>query len=102
MDNYKDDQVLQIFNDEYFADGKAFIERRISINQFPVGTNIDDRNDKLRELNKISDEKEWKGKMRELMQKEGSVNRLFIGRTKGNSSGLFLSGPDGKRDGIFS
>ncbi len=96
MDNYKDDQVLQIFNDEYYADGKAFIERGISINQFPVGTNIDDRNDKLRELNKISDEKERKGKMRELMQKEGSVNRLFIGRTKGNSSGLFLSGPDGK------
>ena len=30
------------------------------------------------------------------MKNEGAVNRLFIGRTKGNSSGLFLSGPDGQ------
>ncbi len=96
MDNYKDDQVLQILNDEYYANGKAFIERGISINQFPAGTNIDDRNKKIEELNKIVDEKERKLKLRALMQKEGSVNRLFIGRTKGNSSGLFLSGPDGQ------
>ncbi len=26
MDNYKDDQVLQILNDEYYADGKAYIK----------------------------------------------------------------------------
>ncbi|MEO6820006.1 MAG: hypothetical protein ABI266_08790 [Ginsengibacter sp.] len=96
MDNYKDDQVIQILNDEYYADGKAFIERGISINQFPLGTNMDVRNKKLEELETIKDEKERKTKIRELMQKEGSVNRLFIGRTKGNSSGLFLSGPDGK------
>ena len=96
MDNYKDDQVIQILNDEYYADGKSFIERGISINQFPEGTNIDDRNKKLEELKTISDDKERKQKIRELMQKEGSVNRLFMGRTKGNSSGLFLSGPDGK------
>lgn len=96
MDNYKDDQVLQILNDEYYADGKAFIERGISINQYPVGTNLDDRNKKLEELNKIKNEKEREEKTRELMQKESAVNRLFIGRTKGNSSGLFLAGPDGQ------
>jgi hypothetical protein len=96
MDNYKDDQVLQILNDEYYAEGKTFIERGISINQFPEGTNIDDRNKKLEELKAIKYDKERKSKTRELLQKEGSVNRLFIGRTKGNSSGLFLSGPDGK------
>jgi hypothetical protein len=96
MDNYKDDQVLQILNDEYYANGKAFIERGISINQYPLGSNIDERNKKLDELNKISDEKERKLKIRELMKNEGAVNRLFIGRTKGNSSGLFLSGPDGQ------
>lgn len=95
MDNYKDDQVIQILNDEYYSGGKAFIERGISINQYPLGTNIDDRNKKLDEINKIKDDKERKLKTKELMQKEGSINRLFIGRTKGNSSGLFLSGPDG-------
>lgn len=95
MDNYKDDQVIQILNDEYYADGKAFIERGITINQYPLGTNIDQRNQQLRELEKIPDETERRQKIRELMKKEGSVSRLFIGKTKGNSSGLFLSGPDG-------
>jgi hypothetical protein len=96
MDNYKDDQVIQLLNDEYYSNGKALIERGISINQFPEGTNIDDRNKKLEELQKLPDNAERKGKIRELMQKEGSVNRLFLGKTKGNSSGLFLSGPDGQ------
>ncbi len=95
MDNYKDDQVVQILNDEYYADGKAYIKRGISINQFPVGSNMEERNKKLKEYRAITDEKERKQKIRELMKNEGSVNRLFIGRTKGNSSGLFLAGPDG-------
>lgn len=96
MDNYKDDQVVQILNDEYYANGKAYIQRGININQFPTGTNIDDRNKKIEEINKIKDEKERNSKLNELWEKEGSVNRVFLGRTKGNSSGLFLSGPDGK------
>lgn len=96
MDNYKDDQVIQILNDEYYEDGKAYIQRGMSINQYPLGSNIDVRNAKIEELEKITDEKERNQKMNELWKKEGSVNRLFIGRTKGNSSGLFLRGPDGK------
>lgn len=96
MDNYKDDQVVQILNDEYYANGKSYIQRGININQFPTGTNIDDRNKKIEEINKIKDEKERNSKLNELWEKEGSVNRVFLGRTKGNSSGLFLSGPDGK------
>lgn len=96
MDNYKDDQVVQILNDEYYANGKAYIQRGININQYPAGTNIEERNMKIEEINKIQDEKERKLKLNELYEKEGSVNRVFLGRTKGNSSGLFLSGPDGK------
>ena len=95
MDNYKDDQVIQILNDEHYSDGRAFIKRGISINQYPVGSDIDERNNKLKQLKTIPDKKEQKEKIRELMQKEGAVNRLFIGKTKGNSSGLFLAGPDG-------
>jgi len=96
MDNYKDDQVLQILNDEYYTGGKAFVERGISINQYPQGSNMEERNKKLEELRLIENENERKIKIRELMQNEGPVNRLFIGKTKGNSSGLFLAGPDGK------
>lgn len=95
MDNYKDDQVIQILNDEYYADGKASIKRGISINQFPVGSNMMDRNEKLEKLKTIEDEKERKEKINELMNKEGSVNRLFMGKTRGDSSGLFLAAPDG-------
>ena len=96
MDNYNDDQVVQILNSEYYEDGKAFIERGIKINQYPVGSNIDERNKKAEEINKIADKNERNLKLKELYEQEGSVNRLFIGRTKGNSSGLFLAGPDGK------
>lgn len=96
MDNYKDDQVVQLLNDEYYANGKPYIQRGININEFPPGTNIDDRNKKIEEINKLSDEKEKKRQLNQLWEKEGSINRLFLGRTKGNSSGLFLSGPDGK------
>tara|TARA_R110001592_G_scaffold363279_1_gene683029 strand:+ start:4541 stop:5272 length:732 start_codon:yes stop_codon:yes gene_type:complete len=96
MDNYKDDQVIQILNDEYYADGDASIERGISINQYPVGTNIEERNKKIAKINKIKNEKERTSELNKLWEKEGPVNRLFMGRTRGNSSGLFLAGPDGK------
>ena len=57
MDNYKDDQVLQILDDEFYADGKAYIERGISINHFPIATNIDERNKKLDQIKTTPDEK---------------------------------------------
>ncbi|AEE18432.1 hypothetical protein JM84_1230 [Dokdonia sp. Hel_I_63] len=95
MDNYKDDQVVQILNDEYYKDGKAYIKRGISINQYPIGSNMEKRNNKLMKLRSIEDDEERKQKINELMENEGPVNRLFIGKTKGNSSGLFLAGPDG-------
>ncbi|QRM88839.1 hypothetical protein FG167_06195 [Lacinutrix sp. WUR7] len=95
MDNYKDDQVVQILNDEYYSNGIAYIKRGLSINQYPVGSNVDERNEKLKQLRTIEDKEERKEKINALMEKEGAVNRLFIGKTKGNSSGLFLAGPDG-------
>jgi len=95
MDNYKDDQVIQILNDEFYTDGKAYIKRGISINQYPVGSSMVERNNKLKELRTIEDEKDRREKINQLIKKEGPVNRLFIGKTKGNSSGLFLAGPDG-------
>lgn len=96
MDNYNDDQVVQISNEEHYADGKAYIERGININQYPVGSNMEVRNKKIAEIRKIADKAERNKQLNDLWEKEGPVNRLFIGRTKGNSAGLFLSGPDGK------
>lgn len=96
MDQYKNDQVLQILNDEHYADGKTYIERGITINEYPEGADHDVMNQKLKELNKIKDDKERKEKINELMKKEGHIQRLFMGKTYGNSSGLFLAGADGK------
>ncbi|MDO6596001.1 hypothetical protein Q4512_03685 [Oceanihabitans sp. 2_MG-2023] len=58
MDNYKDDQAVQILNDEYYSNAKAYIKRGISINQYSVGSIIDERNNKLKKLSMIEDGKE--------------------------------------------
>jgi hypothetical protein len=96
MDQYHEDQVIQILNAEYYENGKSNIERGISISDFPIGSNIEERNTKMKELEKIENADERKQKMREWMKQSGSKKRLFIGRTRGNSSGLFLADTNGQ------
>lgn len=96
MDNYRDDQVIQLLNDENYNNGKTYIKRGLSINQYPIGSSMVARNKKLDSLRKIEDIDERKKKINNVMKKEGPVNRLFLGKTRGDSSGLFLAGPDGK------
>jgi hypothetical protein len=96
MDQYKEDQVIQLLNDESFKDGKSNIQRGLSINEYPNGSTLEARTNKLKELEKIENETERKKKIREFYNKEGVKQRVFIGRTAGNSSGLFLAGTDGK------
>jgi len=79
MDNYKDDQVVQILNDEFYANGKAYVQRGININQYPTGTNIDDRNKKIEAINTIADEKERKQKLQELFEKRRGWCGTFVG-----------------------
>jgi len=96
MDNFHDDQVIQILNDETYENGSAKIQRGLTIKEFPIGSNIVSRNAKFEELEKIKDPKERDDKMNELWKKEGSKNRLFVGRNKNNDSGLFLYDTNGK------
>jgi hypothetical protein len=95
MDNYHDDQVVQILNSEEYSNGKNSIQRGIIINEYPIGSNIDTRNAQYKELEKIEDEKIRTQKIEELRAKEGSKRRLFIGRTKANDSGVFLYDSEG-------
>lgn len=95
MDNYHDDQVIQILNTEEYENGKSAIQRGLTINEYPLGSNIDIRNAKFKELEKIENKEVRDQKMDELWAKEGSKKRLFIGRNKSNSSGLFLYDKDG-------
>jgi hypothetical protein len=95
MDNYHDDQVIQILNSEEYENGKSNIQRGLIINEYPIGSNIDVRNAQYEELEKIKDEKLRNQKMEELRVKEGSKRRVFIGRTRSNNSGVFLYDKDG-------
>ncbi|UOQ74877.1 hypothetical protein [Hymenobacter cellulosilyticus] len=96
MDQYHDDQVIQILNAESYANGKSSIRRGISINDYPVGSNVDVRTEKIKALEKIQDKAVREQKITELLAQEGSKSRVFLGRTSSNSSGLYLYGPDGK------
>lgn len=96
MDNFHDDQVIQILNDETYENGNAKIQRGLTINEFPVGSNINTRNAKFEKLEEIKDPKEKNAKMNALWVKEGSKRRLFVGRNINNDSGLFLYDNNGK------
>lgn len=96
MDNFRDDQVIQILNDETYENGNAQIQRGLTINEFPVGSSIVARNAKFDELEKITDPKERDEKMNELWKEEGSKKRLFVGRNRNNDSGLFLYDANGE------
>lgn len=96
MDNYNNDQVVQIVNSEEYANGKSDIRRGLVINEFPVGSSLLVFMDKYEAIKKIKDTTLRKQKMNDLMASEGSRRRLFIGRTLNNSSGLFLYDSTGK------
>lgn len=50
----------------------------------------------IEKLQQIADAKERDQKIQDLWDKEGSKRRLFIGRSRGNNSGLFLYDKNGK------
>lgn len=100
MDQYKEDQVVQILNSEYYVDGKQTIRRGIAINDLPTGSDLITRMDKIKEIqNKIStlSKEEQQKVIEEYGNSLSSVQRLFIGKTKNNNAGLYLRGPDGKQ-----
>lgn len=96
MDQYKQDQVIQLINSEYVENGKATIERGLSIGEYPVGSNLGHIIEKVAALEKISDETERNRKIADYMQENGGKNRMFLGRNSNNNTGLFIKGPDGK------
>lgn len=96
MDNYHDDQVIQLLNDETYENGNASIVRGLRVNEYPVGTSLMTTIKEQKELEKIKDPQERKEKINELWSKRGSKKRLFIGRSTDNDTGLFLYDTNGK------
>ena len=95
-DQYRQDQVLQILNSEYYSNKDTSIERGIAIADYPVGSNIGELLEQYEQIQKMNDKQAQQQKLTELTSKYSSRNRLFIGRTAKNEAGIFLSGPDGE------
>lgn len=96
MDRYKDDQVLQISNQETVLDGEIVSQRGIHINDYPADSHIEKRKKLITEAKKIADPKERSKKINEIFDQYGDRQLLFLGKTKGNSQGLFLSDSKGQ------
>lgn len=95
MDQYHNDQVIQILNSEYYKGGESEIYRGISINDIPLGINLDETMDKYDQFEKIENEEERNKKIQNLFKEEGSKRRLFMGKTSNEKTGLFLADPEG-------
>lgn len=96
MDNYHDDQALQIINDEYYEDGTTSIHRGVVLNEYPENSNLMDRYHKLLEADKITDQKQRDLQKQMILDNESAKRRLFIGRGKDKNTGLFLYDQLGK------
>ncbi len=92
----KDDHVLQLSNQEFVQKGKIVSQRGIHINDFPHDSNLVKRTELLKEAQKIEDPNERSKKINEIYNTHGERNLLFLGKTKGNSQGLFLSDAAGQ------
>jgi len=90
MDNYRNDQVVQILNNETYKNDNAEIVRGLMFNEFQLGSSLTSAITKFDELNKITDPEKKKEKEKELESTESSRRRLFIGRNTNNDNGLFL------------
>lgn len=96
MDQYKDDQVIQILNNESIKGDKISSERGFSVNAYKSLGGIDARNKAYEEAGKIKDEKLRKQKLQEISKNQGSNKLLFLGKTMGNSQGLFIADQSGQ------
>lgn len=90
MDNYRNDQVLQLVDEEFYKDGKASVRRGMAINEFPVGATLTDLIASADSIKNIPDSLRQVSAMAALMERQGSKRRVFVGRTIKDESGLFL------------
>ncbi|WP_118972885.1 hypothetical protein [Taibaiella koreensis] len=92
MDQYHNDQVVHLMNDEaYDSSGKAtWIRRGLAVNDIPIGLELTETMKKYETLKQIADPKVREEKIRQLRREEGGRNRLFVGRNDLDEYGLFL------------
>ncbi|GAB3021379.1 hypothetical protein GCM10027051_28320 [Niabella terrae] len=96
MDNYHDDQVVQILNKEIYRDGSPRITRGLQFNEYPEGTSLMSRYDRYKEIEKIRDSSLRSEKITAIHSREEARKRLFIGRNADETTGLFLYDQQGR------
>ncbi|NIG53973.1 hypothetical protein [Chitinophaga sp. Cy-1792] len=97
MDNYRNDQVIVLENEEHYENGNAAINRGLVINEYPAGAApLMELVDKLHALDSIKDAAAKETAFNTLLEKDGPKRRLFIGRSQDNDNGLFLYDSKGK------
>ncbi|WP_133992984.1 hypothetical protein [Dinghuibacter silviterrae] len=96
MDNYRNDQVVEMVNEETYQNGKANIRRGFVVNEFPVGSSLMNTVHQLTAIDSIKDAGERAARLKKLKDKEWPSRRLFVGRDLDDNSGLFLYDDKGR------
>ncbi len=96
MDRYRDDQVLQLLNSENIQNTRILSERGLIVNDYPTMTGVTARNKALDDAQKITDESERKAKIQSIWESSDQKRLLFLGKSMGNSQGLFIGDKNGK------
>lgn len=95
FDQYKNDQVIQILNNEVIREGKMMKSRGFMINDFPENSHMHETMKAMKEAEKIEDRNERRKRMMEIQQENGSRPLVFLGKSRDGSNGLFLNDADG-------
>ena len=95
FDQYKNDQVLQILNNEVIRNGKMQKVRGFIVNDFPEESRLLNTVEAVKEAEKIEDPEERQQRMMEIQQESGSRSLVFLGRSRSGNNGLFLYDADG-------
>lgn len=95
FDQYKNDQVLQILNNEVIRNGKMQKVRGFIVNDFPEESRLLNTMEAVKEAEKIEDPEERQQRMMEIQQESGSRSLVFLGRSRSGNNGLFLYDADG-------
>lgn len=96
MDQYRNDQVIQILNEETYNNGRTEIFRGYRVNEYPKGSTLASKFEKMSELKKIKDPEKREARKKEVWRTSIERTRLFLGIDPDSLDGLFLFDHEGK------
>ncbi|MCH8549946.1 MAG: hypothetical protein LAT80_13835 [Balneolaceae bacterium] len=95
MDQYKNDQVVQVLNQDLIQGDRVIPTRGFAVNQFPDGARLMDYLEAMDEAQTIEDPNEMQNRMMEIQQAMGSRPAAFMGMAS-DGSGLFIFNDEGQ------